>query len=87
MINAAHAEAQVHKPERGIDEAERLQVKGEVKNMTDGSVYVRAEGPEHVLQNFIDYLNRGPGRLARVDDVSLTWYENLRNDQSFRITY
>ena len=24
MINAAHAEAQVHKPERGIDEAERL---------------------------------------------------------------
>ena len=87
-------EAIVHGRVQGVNfryytklEAERLHVKGEVKNMPDGTVYVRAEGPEEILQDFIGFLHKGPGRSARVDDVSLSWYENLRNDSSFSVTF
>ena len=66
--------------------ADQLGLKGEVKNISDGTVYTRAEGEETHLNEFIEYLNKGPS-LARVDDVSVVWYEDLKNDSEFKITF
>jgi acylphosphatase len=68
-------------------EAERIGITGEVKNMPDGTVYIRAEGPENILNEFMDFLKNGPGRLARVYDLNIKWYDELKNDVSFKITY
>jgi len=49
-------------------EAERLQLGGFARNLSDGSVEVVSEGPEAVLEKLEQQLRRGPSH-ARVDDV------------------
>ena len=51
-------------------EAERLGVKGWVRNAPDGSVHCRAEGPTEAVGRFIDWCHRGP-RWARVERVTV----------------
>lgn len=41
-------------------EAERLQITGSVRNDSDGSVVVVAEGDEAALRSFRDRLGKGP---------------------------
>ncbi|MDR1468261.1 MAG: acylphosphatase [Spirochaetaceae bacterium] len=53
-------------------EAERLGVKGWVRNTSGGEVEVWAEGPEAAAHEFLAWLHRGP-RHARVDEVCVVW--------------
>jgi acylphosphatase len=53
-------------------EAARLGVGGWVRNLADGSVETRAEGPEDRLRAYLDWLHRGP-EGARVDRVEEEW--------------
>jgi acylphosphatase len=53
------------------DKALELGVKGFVKNETDGSVYVEAEGDEDQLNQFVNWCKHGPPR-ARVDDIKVS---------------
>ncbi|OGL44877.1 MAG: hypothetical protein A2161_20810 [Candidatus Schekmanbacteria bacterium RBG_13_48_7] len=66
--------------------ADELGIKGEVKNLPDGSVYVRAEADEEILKEFQTFISNGP-KLARVDDISFTYYSDFKYDLSFKITY
>ncbi|HQK38448.1 MAG TPA: acylphosphatase [Bacteroidales bacterium] len=50
------------------EEAEELGIKGFVRNMPDGSVYIEAEGEEEDLLRFIDWCRQGPG-YAHVKDL------------------
>ena len=50
------------------EEAQRLQLRGWVKNEADGSVRIAAEGKPEALRQFIQWCHRGP-RFARVTDV------------------
>jgi acylphosphatase len=50
------------------DEAERLGLRGWVRNTDDGSVEVVAEGDEEVVDRFLAWCRRGPTG-ARVDRV------------------
>ncbi len=52
-------------------EAERLGVKGWVKNKRDGSVEVVAEGPREAVDELIRWCHHGPSG-ARVTDVTKT---------------
>ncbi|MCK4414996.1 MAG: acylphosphatase [Candidatus Eisenbacteria sp.] len=52
--------------------AQRLGLRGFVRNLADGTVEVRAAGPAADIEQFLVYLHRGP-RIARVDDVRLDW--------------
>lgn len=52
-------------------QADRLGVKGIVKNESDGSVYAEIEAEEHVLQAMIDWCRHGPP-IARVDAVDVS---------------
>lgn len=50
--------------------AEKLGVKGFVKNGVDGSVYIEAEGSDIQLQQFITWCKSGPDH-ARVEHVQI----------------
>ncbi|MEK7254097.1 MAG: acylphosphatase [Bacteroidota bacterium] len=50
--------------------ARELGVKGTVRNLPDGSVFVEAEGEEEVLQQFIAWCHRGSDH-ARVEKVEV----------------
>ena len=57
------------------DEAQRLGLKGFVKNEPDGSVYIEAEGEEAVLDALVAWCRQGPP-AARVSNVEIhegTW--------------
>lgn len=50
--------------------AEKLGIKGYVKNLPDGSVLIEAEGGEESLEKLKDWCHTGP-RNAKVSDVSV----------------
>lgn len=54
------------------DAATKLGVTGSVKNMSDGTVEVIAQGETDVLKEFIEYLNEG-SLQAEVAGVSVDW--------------
>jgi acylphosphatase len=66
-------------------EAQKRGITGFVKNLTDGSVYIEAEGSSNQLQAFIDWCKRGPG-FGFVESVETESF-NAVNYQEFRIEY
>ena len=53
-------------------QARALGLCGWVRNLPGGSVETEAEGPRPALEEFLEFLRRGP-RSARVADVRVTW--------------
>lgn len=68
------------------DVARRLGLKGWVRNLPDGRVEVVAEGPEGLLQEFLQRLQQGP-RLAFVAQVRFTWQPATDEFQEFEIRW
>lgn len=66
--------------------ARRLGLTGFVKNNSDGSVVVVAEGEEDRLRAFLKKLEKGP-LLARVDRVDAAWKEVTGDFLDFQIVY
>lgn len=60
--------------------ADQMGVKGIVKNLKDGTVYIEAEADESIIDDFIDWCKYGPDD-ARVDEVTINEIEtkNYRN--------
>ena len=58
-------------------EAERIGIKGTVRNCVDGSVEIIAEGYDDQLQDFYNWLKVGP-RTANVERVLEDNVENKR---------
>ncbi|MEK7556940.1 MAG: acylphosphatase [Patescibacteria group bacterium] len=50
------------------EKARQLGLTGFVKNMSDGTVYIEAEGDESAIERFVDWCRQDPGS-SRVDDV------------------
>lgn len=65
------------------EKARRLGIRGTVRNESDGSVSVQAEGDDDALRAFLEWLHVGPAR-ARVDEVS-TCDGPLQNFAKFEI--
>lgn len=63
--------------------ADQLQVKGLVKNMPDGSVYIEAEGDDFSLESFLEWCNEGPLQ-ASVQKVEVVEGE-AKNYRNFEI--
>jgi acylphosphatase len=51
-------------------EARSHGINGFIKNLSDGSVYVEAEGTNEQLDLFVDWCKRGP-RFSVVDSVNI----------------
>lgn len=58
-----------------VRQARRLGATGYARNLPDGSVEIRAEGSEGVVQDLIEAVRRGPSG-SRVDGVDV---ENLEH--------
>lgn len=68
-----------------VREAKIRGIRGIVKNMPDGSVYIEAEGSAEQLKGFIDWCNRGPD-FGHVDSVTVDEYPPV-DYRDFSIEY
>lgn len=53
-------------------QADRMRLKGSVKNLPDGTVEVVVQGGEHDLKRFIEHMRHGSS-TARVTEVDEEW--------------
>jgi len=65
-------------------QAQRLGVRGWVRNERDGSVTVVAEGPKAAVDAMVDWLKEGPG-YAKVADMDLHEYPYEGRYSSFTV--
>lgn len=66
--------------------AKELGLKGYVKNLSDGSVEVVAEGEEKKLKELINFCRNNPGG-SRVKSIKVS-YEEVKNEfRDFEIRY
>jgi len=63
--------------------ANELGIKGIVRNLESGEVYVEAEGSDERLGTFIAWCHQG-SELSRVDQVEISEIEN-QNFEDFKI--
>ena len=66
--------------------ASGLQLTGEVRNNTDGTVTVIAEGPREQLEMLYKKLQKG-SLLSHVEEVHATWHPAQTTYSKFSITY
>jgi acylphosphatase len=66
--------------------ARGLGLVGEVKNLSDGTVRVIAEGPRTKLEDFCTRLHRG-SIFSNVEQVTCAWGLATREYDSFEISY
>lgn len=66
--------------------ASGLKLVGSVRNLTDGTVHVIAEGPREALDALIQKLWKGP-LLARVEGVDVSWLPITNTFSNFAISY
>ncbi|MDH3624288.1 MAG: acylphosphatase [Myxococcales bacterium] len=66
-------------------EARQHGLSGWVKNRSDGSVEIVAEGEEDDVKDFLAWSQKGPS-TARVDDVNVRWRSYTGEYTDFRIT-
>ncbi|HKK40808.1 MAG TPA: acylphosphatase [Bacteroidales bacterium] len=52
------------------NEARNIGIKGIVKNLYDGSVYIEAEGTSNQLKSYLEWCRKGPS-FSRVDKVDV----------------
>ena len=64
--------------------AKKLEIKGFVKNIDDGSLYIEAEGKEESLEKFIFWCKKGP-KNAKVDNYEIANGE-FEGFESFEIS-
>ena len=63
--------------------ADELDVKGIVRNESDGTVYVEAIGEADKIEKFIESLRRGPSPAAVVEKVVVTYDEKIEEKSNF----
>lgn len=64
--------------------ATELGLKGFVKNLDDGNVYIEVEGERRQIDSLIEKLHQGPA-FSRVKDVLTTWTEYSNRFENFYI--
>lgn len=63
--------------------ADQIGIKGFVKNLKDGSVYIEAEGKPSFLDMFLEWCNEGPEKSV-VENVEVTEGE-IKNFSNFEV--
>ena len=68
------------------DAAGELGLVGYVKNLTDGTVLVCAQGDRDTLKDFVEYLHEG-SLLSKVTSVSVEWGTPVAQFDDFGIVH
>ena len=69
-----------------LNEAQKLEIKGTVRNLYNGDVEVVAEAEKEILELYLDKLKNGPS-FGRVDHVFTEELEEEKDFTTFRILY
>jgi len=64
-------------------EADKLNITGNAKNLDDGSVYIEVEGEENNLDKFVKWCNQGPS-MAQVEKVVVI-EDEIKNFSEFKV--
>ncbi len=67
------------------EEAQRLGLVGEIRNLGSGDVEAVVEGKKEQIEDFIAWCRRGPPS-ARVEEVKVRWSAARGEFQTFRVT-
>jgi acylphosphatase len=67
-----------------LEKAQGLNLSGFVKNLSDGSVEIVAEGPRYALEQFAEWARHGPP-AAEVENCSARWGTYLEEFRTFMI--
>ncbi len=67
-----------------FDKAKSLNISGLVENLSDGSVYVEAEGTEENLKELLNWCRQGP-KFAKIEKVEFEFSDELKHFQEFLI--
>jgi acylphosphatase len=70
--------------QQALAEAERLGLAGWVRNLPDGRVEALAEGEKEAVDALLAWCKHGP-RLARVDELKISWEPHRGEFSGFRI--
>lgn len=65
--------------------ADRLNIKGIVRNLDDGDVYIEAQGPKEQLDVFIKAVKASPTPSGRVDQVEIVYNDQLPDYKNFKV--
>lgn len=61
--------------------AENFNIKGYVKNMTDGSVFIEAEGEDSDIKTFVAWCEKGPAwsrvQQLKISEIPFVGYEKF----------
>jgi acylphosphatase len=68
------------------DYARKLDLKGFVRNLGDGSVEIVATGRKEHLEQLLEWCQEGPPE-AYVTEVQHEWIENKEDFNGFRVRY
>ena len=68
------------------DIAQKLGLRGTVRNVRDGSVEIVAEGEEEDLNKLITFAKEGPPS-AKVYNIDVSWEDSKDDLPYFRVTY
>lgn len=66
--------------------AQKLGLRGWVKNLSDGRVEVLAQGPKEQLEKLLEWCREGP-EAAQVSDMDISWREAGGEFSGFEIRY
>lgn len=67
-------------------EAQKLGVRGQVRNLANGDVEVKAVADHETLQKLVAQLRQGPS-FSYVTDVDCDWADNGPDFSDFQITF
>jgi acylphosphatase len=70
--------------QQALAEAGRLGLSGWVRNLPDGRVEALAEGEKEAVEALLAWCRHGP-RLARVDELKVSWEPHRGEFSDFRI--
>jgi len=68
------------------DKAEQLHLKGWVKNNSDGTVSILAQGEKEQIDQLLDWCKEGPPS-GRVDEITTTTPDIVEKVDEFEIRY
>lgn len=68
------------------EKAQKLGVKGWVKNLADGRVEIMVEGEKEKVKELVEWSRKGP-LIARVEDIEIKEEEYKGEFDSFEIRY
>ena len=66
-------------------EAQRLGLKGEIRNLPGGEVEAIVEGPKERIEEFIAWCRRGPP-AAKVENIQVRWGPARGEFRTFMVT-